>query len=107
MPLFELALALRTPVYELLENMSWAEYNLWMDFFNQRPIGWREDDRTFKQLRAAGVKANAESLFTSLAIMKQHDQAREKTNVPSNGSFMHMMMMSAKGGQKLDILEKL
>jgi len=107
LPVMELALALHTPLYELLENMSFQEFNLWMEYFNQRPIGWREDERTFRLLRAAGVKSNPEALFSSLAAMKKHENKRTPRPVPGAGSFLHTAMMNAKGGVKLDLLEQL
>lgn len=94
-------------MYELLENMTFAEYNLWMQFFNERPIGWREDDRTYKLMRAQGMKAGPEQLFTSLAIMKENDAKATSNAVPRTGSFLHAMMMNAKGGDKPAFLKEL
>lgn len=87
--------------------MSYQEYALWLEYFDQRPIGWRDDDRTFKLLRAAGVKSNPEQLFSSLAIMKEHRSKATTNPVPQAGSFLHAMMMNAKGGDKLEILQDL
>ena len=107
MPVFELALSLHKTVAELLETMSYQEFALWMEYFDRRPYGWREDDRTYKLLRAQGMKSGPETVFHSLALMKQHEEKRKAAAVPKAGSFLHAMMMNAKGGEKLDILEQL
>jgi len=109
MPIFELALALGKTVAELHESVSYQEFAMWMEYFKRRPLGWRDDDRAFKLMRAQGAKLNPESVFTSLALMKEFETERKKKEaiVPRTGSFLHSMMMAAKGGEKLEILDQL
>lgn len=95
---------LHKTVGELLETMSFVEFNMWMQFFERRPIGWREDDRTYKLLRAAGVKAEPEKIFGSIAAMKTK---QAEIHAPRRGSQLHNLMMNAKGGIIPDILKEL
>ena len=46
--------------------MPYDEYNEWIVFLAERPIGWREDDRFYKILQALGTKEPAEKVFPSL-----------------------------------------
>ena len=95
------------PVYRLQEEMPYEEFVTWFEYFRQRPIGWREDDRTYKLLQAQGVKAKPEEVFSSFASMK----AAEHTSVSDDGTLNHSKfknsgifakLLSAKGGEKLD-----
>lgn len=80
--------------------MPYDEMLKWITFFRKRPIGWREDQRTYMMLRTQGVKEPAESLFPTLKIMAQE---REKAQVPDRavpkGLFLEKML-KAKNGDK-------
>jgi hypothetical protein len=86
--------------------MPYEELLGWVAYFERRPVGWREDDRTHKLLQAQGVKAKATEIFPSLQalyaprIVKHSDQIE-----PSNlkGSLFFQKMLTAKGGDKLDL----
>jgi hypothetical protein len=71
MVLYEIAYELRIPVYLLLEEMPYHELRCWLEFFERRPIGWREDNRTSILLQAWGVKEKPEKIFRSLEVIKQ------------------------------------
>ena len=47
--------------------MSYEELLAWQYYFERRPVGWREDDRTFKLLQVQGCKAKAGEIFPSLS----------------------------------------
>jgi len=83
------------PVYLLLD-MPYDELLGWNEFFSQRPVGWREDSRTFTLLRAQGVKARPYEIFSSLVPIY-------KDNTPSivNG------YMSTETLKKSSIFQKL
>ena len=87
--------------------MTYQEYVLWLEYFEERPVGWREDRRTYMMLRAAGVKAEGHKLFDSLDKIKKHQEAKQNKAVPGAGTFLHMMMMQAKGGDKVEFLKDL
>jgi len=53
--------------------MPYTEFVKWIEFFRKRPIGWREDQRTYMFLRTQGVKEPAEKLFTSLSLIKKQE----------------------------------
>ena len=60
-----MALHLHKFVFEVLE-MPYEEFLSWISYLNLRPVGWREDDRTFKLLQAQGVKEKPWHVFSSL-----------------------------------------
>jgi len=101
-------LALGKTVGELLSTMSFPEYILWLQFFEKRPYGWREDLRAFRIMCSNGNMKNPKpgEYFSSLAQMEKHEAAANK-RVPRKGSFAHQAIMNAKGGKKLDFLEAL
>ena len=90
------------PVHKLLDEMTYEELVGWYNYFERRPIGWREDDRSAKVIQAQGVKAKAWDLFPSLAkIYKPSNNTDPVAGL--KGSLLFHKMMSAKGGDKLDL----
>lgn len=110
MPIFELAYHLHLTAYDIMYKMTYEEFIKWNMFFDRRPIGWREDDRTAKLLQAQGVKAKPTEIFPSL---KQLYQSRSdmvgragfisKQNL--KGSALFSRLLTAVGGDKLKALE--
>jgi len=78
--------------------MPYTEFINWINFFERRPVRWREDQRTYLLLRSQGVKASAESLFSSLKAIKA---GSEKKQVPDQavpkGRFLDMMLKAKNG----------
>ena len=66
----------------------------WGDYFRKRPLGWREDQRTFLLLQAQGYKGDPGSVFASLKQLKDNIPAETKS-LPK-GKFLDMMISSAK-----------
>jgi hypothetical protein len=86
--------------------MPYDELLDWFEYFDRRPIGWREDDRASKQIQAAGVKAKPEQLFPSLKRIYKPDKKYkpEQTLTQSvKGSWMEMMINHATGGDKIPL----
>jgi len=79
--LYDLAFHLGTPVYKIEQEMPAQELHKWAKYFEARPIGWREDNRTSYLLSAQGVKRTGDELFPSLAQIKRWDQDREDEDV--------------------------
>jgi len=83
-------------VYRLLEEMPYDEMMSWLDYFELRPFGWRDDLRTARILQANGFKGDITKLFPTL-----------KTKTPENptdsfvGSLFHNMLKNAVGGEKI------
>jgi hypothetical protein len=93
------------PVYKLAEEMPYEEFLGWVAYFEKRPVGWRDDDRTFKLLQVQGVKEPPQKIFSSLAAIYN-------SNKPTDGSFdvigfkgsnLFSKLLSAKGGDKLEL----
>lgn len=100
-----MAYNLRRPVAEVYD-MPYLEYLGWLDYFDRRPIGWREDDRTHKLLQAQGVTAKGHEVFESLARLhnqtattKLADGQISTNNLKASAFFQRML--SSKGGANL------
>lgn len=87
------------PLYVLREEMPYEELCAWVRFFNRRPIGWREDYRTYLIMKAFGIKEGPTKIFDSLKPIF------ETTAVSSlKNSAIWQKLLGAKGGDKLEIL---
>ena len=85
------------PVYKMMEEMPYTEMLKWVSYFKRRPIGWREDQRTFLYLQSQGYKGKAEDVFNTLKQLKENIPAETKS-LPK-GKFLDMML-KAKGGDE-------
>lgn len=92
--------------------MPYEELLGWSLYFEERPVGWRDDDRTMKILQANGVKESADKLFASLA--KIHNKAANNRIVAADGLMTHedfrssnlfAKLATAVGGDTLDIFK--
>ena len=85
--------------------MSFQEYQSWALYFDQRPEGWKDDDRTFKLMQAFGHKGSPQNTFHSLAkMLTKEEEKKAAAIIPRSGSLLHTMMQNAKGGDRLAIL---
>lgn len=110
MSLFELAYTLRMPVYKLVEEMPYVELLGWQRYFERRPVGWREDDRTVKIMQVMGCSQKPQEIFESLSVVyAEAKKPRVKDGQMSvaalQGSWLFGKMMSAKGGDQLPVLK--
>lgn len=104
--IYELAFHLHMPVNTLLNDLTYDELLGWFNYLERRPVGWRDDDRTFKLLQAQGVKQKPGELFSSLnSIYASLSRVNEEgTNIGSlRGSMLFQQMMTATGGDKLEL----
>jgi hypothetical protein len=79
------------PVHQILE-MPYEEFLGWFKYFNLRPVGWREDNRTAMLLNAQGVKKKPYELFDSLRALRS---GAKKSTIDPN--FLKLLN-TAKGG---------
>lgn len=115
MSIYELAYHLRLPVHILLNTMPYDEFIKWLAYFDDRPVGWRDDDRSHKLMAAWGMKARPEEVFMSLAKIKEAENRRTKELHSENAmniqsfkrSGMFSKLLGASGGDKVDFLENL
>lgn len=98
--LFETAFFLKMPVYKLLE-MPYEELQGWNMYFDQKPFGWREDQRTALIMKSFGTKQSPENIFPSLARMDEHRRKNDPFKL--RGSAFLTRLMTAKGGVKLEL----
>jgi hypothetical protein len=73
--------------------MPYTELLKWCSYFKKRPIGWREDQRTFLMLQAQGFKGKPEDVFATLKQMK--DNTPVELSALPKGKFLEMMMKSS------------
>jgi len=85
--------------------MTYEELQGWLSYFEKRPVGWRDDDRTHKLLQAQGVKEKAVNIFPSLRaiynsqIKKEFDGTLDVNNFKQSAFFQQIL--SAKGGDQI------
>lgn len=113
--LYDLAFHLRLTVQQLLHEMTYEELLGWIEYFDQRPIGWREDQRAAYIMMSFGGSDNVkpEKIFPSLARMYQKQQEHTDALVAkgqvSTQNFMQSsffaQLLQAKGGDKIDFGE--
>lgn len=84
-------------VYEI-QDMPYDEYVKWQKYFETRPIGWREDERTLKLLQIQGFKGEPSSIFSSFANMKKNEDPLGLKASPFSS-----FMKNAKGGDKVSL----
>ena len=97
------------PIHRLVDEMPYEELLGWMNYFERRPVGWRDDDRVFKILQTQGVKGKPWSHFPSLKPIYSPPVTNEASNGLMNlkNSVLYHKMLSATGGDTLDILKEL
>lgn len=87
------------PLYKLLEEMPYDEFNGWLAYFETRPMGWKEDLRTSYIMKTFGDKRSPSEIFPSLSIV-----FKPKTGVESlPGSALFSKLMNAKNGVVLAV----
>lgn len=90
------------PVYKLCQEMTYEELKGWFNYFEQRPYGWRDDDRTHKLLQAQGVKEKPWKIFHTLDAIYNRP-AKEGFNPSAfKASTMFHKMLKAKGGDRIN-----
>jgi hypothetical protein len=81
--------------------MPYDELLKWVSFFENRPSGWREDQRTYMIMASMGAKGKPEEYFPSLAMMKaQQEKLRlkqEEDKITPVGLFLNKMLSAKKG----------
>ena len=93
----------------LKDSLSYDEFLRWLAYFNERPVGWRDDDRTHKLLSTWGTKAKPFEVFSSLIpIYKPVNRNKHSTEgqIDVNNlknSFLYKKMLSSKDGKKLEL----
>lgn len=85
-----------------MQEMPHDELMCWIAYFDKRPLGWREDLRTYYLLQAQGVKVEARKIFPTLGSVIS--SASSDTISSLRKSFLYQKMKSAKGGDKLDFI---
>ena len=86
--------------------MPYDEFVSWQRYFEMRPVGWRDDDRTYKLLQVQGVKEKPHNIFNSLKAIYNSEKAVNDEGTDMNsikGSVLFQKMSMAKGGDKLDL----
>jgi hypothetical protein len=81
--------------------MTYEEFLGWQNYFERRPIDWRDDDRTYKLLSAQGVKSKPHEIFPSLRSI-YFQKPKDKFDSESfKKSFIFQKLLSAKGGDSI------
>lgn len=92
--LMELALTFRMPLYKLLNEMPYEEFLLWGEYFEERPLGAREDYRAALLISAQQPKVDILKLFPSLS---PRSEKAEGLSGLKNSQFYQFMKNSSGG----------
>lgn len=92
--------------------LPYSEIQGWFQYFQRRPLGWREDSRTHMLMQAAGVEKKAAEIFPSIRTIMDYQQKiadenplMEQTNkLRSSGFLARLQAAAAKNNSdwKLD-----
>jgi len=74
----------------------------WFNYFERRPVDWRDDDRTAKLLQAQGVKVDPKRLFSSLEAVYNSSSSDGFNAAKFKKSQMFSMLLNSVNGDKLD-----
>lgn len=99
--MFEVAYHLKLPLYKLMEEMPHDELLGWLHYFERRPVGWRDDIRTGYLLQAQGDKRKVSDIFPALKNVLERNPSSAVATL--KGSFMLSKMLTAVGGDKLEL----
>jgi hypothetical protein len=83
--------------------MTYEEFLGWFDYFERRPAGWREDDRTMKYLQTQGVKEKPWNIFPSLNSIYNRKESESFDITGFKNSTLFSKILSANNGDKLNI----
>lgn len=83
--------------------MPYDEFLMWVSYFETRPVEWRSDLRAAYLMNAFGDKRKPQEIFPSLAELSKTSKERN----PLSNSQMLKRMMSAVGGDQLEILKEI
>lgn len=85
--------------------MPYEELLGWINYFEQRPVDWRDDDRTYKFLQTQGVKAKPGQIFPSLSVIYNPKTGEDDSLNPTKfkSSLMFHKLLSATKGDKINL----
>lgn len=83
--------------------MPYDEFAGWMNYFERRPIEWRNDLRTAYIMNSFGVKKSPQEIFPSLRSLNSTDNPINSLSK----SALFTRMLSAKHGDSLTVLKEL
>lgn len=96
-----MAFNLGVPV-DYIEDMDYEQHLKWHAYFEERPVGWREDFRTYRIMQSFGYKGKPEDVFESIAKMKSAENRMKPSQVKGlKSSALFLKMMGAKKGDKI------
>jgi len=88
-------------VATLTSDMTYTEFAGWQEYFSRRPAEWRSDLRTSLQMQVAGDKRKSTQIFPALSAVFATPNATPTSSLKT--SLLFNKMLSAKGGDKLDL----
>lgn len=81
-----------------MNEMPYDELKKWALFFRRRPVGWREDQRTFMLMKMWGFKGNAADIFPAIRLMNEEETIKKEAGmVLPKGLFLDKMKKAIGG----------
>jgi hypothetical protein len=79
-----------------MNEMPYDELIKWTTFFSKRPVGWREDYRTYLIMSSFGVKEPPEKIFYTLEQIRKESEKEKLAKLPT-GEWLERMINSKDG----------
>lgn len=89
------------PLYIIHREMPYDEFVGWQLYFKERPVGWREDLRTYKLMQIQGLKDKPWKHFPTLDPIFNSSKTSSFNPVSFKRSFLFQKLLEAKGGEKV------
>jgi len=101
MQIYELAALLGMPVYKILDEMPYEEFQGWFKYLSVRPDGWKEDLRTYQIMSSfAPMKKGPEDIFGTVKAVFESEKAKQPKAIEGALPAGQMMskLLRARGG---------
>ena len=102
--IYQVAFHLRTPVYKLVQEMPYDEFQNWCAFFKEfpPPDESRADFRAAMIMKSMGFKGDPGKVFPSLVSQKRREhEGSVASSIP--GSYMQRLIESSVGGERIPL----
>lgn len=98
----EVAHEFKLPLHKLVNEMSYDELLMWMEYFRRTPMGWKDDRRASLVMSSLSGSDDTYKAFPTLIVMREESRIKADTSAQSENlvksGFLEMLV--AKGRSK-------
>ena len=81
--------------------MPYDEYLNWHKYFDERPVGWRDDKRFMTILQSLGIKEAPGTVFPSLKVIGEKNEERTKDTRMANSLKSSPFLLQLLGSENV------